>query len=137
MAESGGKQTAGARILVAEDDAPVREFVIRALEHMGHDVLACEDGYQALAELEARDGAFDMVLSDIAMPGLDGIALALKVSKSYPGIQILLMSGYAAERQRAHNLDVLSHTVLAKPFSLVEFRDAVERVLASAPQKSA
>ena len=72
---------------------------------------------------------FDMVLADIVMPQLDGIALALKVSKDYPGLPILLMTGYAAERQRAHNLDALIHDVITKPFTLKEICTAVDRAL--------
>ncbi len=73
-----------AAILLAEDDNAVREFVTRALEHDGHDVTAVEDGSLALEALAGQ--SFDMLLSDIVMPELDGIALALKVSKDYPGL---------------------------------------------------
>jgi len=112
-----------ARILIAEDDAPVREFVTRALQHLGYETVAVEDGLAALAVLAS--GSFDLLLTDIVMPGMDGIALALKAASSHPDMPILLMSGYAAERQRAHNLDALVHRVIAKPFSLQELRDAV------------
>ncbi len=117
-----------AAILLAEDDNAVREFVTRALQHDGHDVTAVEDGSLALEAL-GKSG-FDMLLSDIVMPELDGIALALKVSKDYPGLPVLLMTGYAAERQRAHNLDTLFHDVVTKPFTLSEIRAAVDRMLA-------
>ncbi len=117
-----------AAILLVEDDNAVREFVTRALERDGHEVTAVEDGSLALEALAGQ--GFDMLLSDIVMPELDGIALALKVTKEYPGLPILLMTGYAAERQRAHNLDVLSHEIVAKPFSLPQIRDAVNRTLA-------
>ncbi len=116
-----------ARILIAEDEEAVREFIERALTHRGHEVTATNDGIGAL-EFLARE-AFDLLLTDIVMPELDGIALALKVSKDYSDIPILLMSGYAAERQRAHNLDVLIHRVISKPFTLEEICTAVEDVL--------
>lgn len=115
------------RILIAEDDQAVREFVSRALRHDGHDVMAVSDGQQALDMLEREK--FDMVLADIVMPQLDGIALALKVSKDYPDLPILLMTGYAAERQRAHNLDALIHDVITKPFTLKEICVAVNVAL--------
>ncbi len=118
-----------AAILLAEDDNAVREFVTRALERDGHEVTAVEDGSLALEAL--ADRGFDMLLSDIVMPELDGIALALKVTKDYPGLPVLLMTGYAAERQRAHNLDVLIHEVVAKPFTLPEICAAVGRTLDS------
>lgn len=123
-----------ARILVAEDEDAVREFIERALTHRGHEVTAAIDGIGALEAL-ARE-AFDLLLTDIVMPELDGIALALKVAKDYPDIPILLISGYAAERQRAHNLDVLIHRVISKPFTLEEICTAVEDVLGAAGKTS-
>lgn len=116
-----------ATILLAEDDKAVREFVSRALRQDGHEVTAVADGQQALNALQA--GRYDMLLADIVMPQLDGIALALKAAKDFPQLPVLLMTGYAAERQRAHNLDALIQDVISKPFSLQEIRDAVRRML--------
>ena len=117
-----------ARVLIAEDDQAVREFVRRALVHGGHDVATANDGLDALHCL-SEDVAFDLLITDIVMPGMDGIALALKVSKDYPETAILMMTGFAAERQRAHNLDELIHEVIAKPFSLKQICDAAEEAL--------
>jgi len=117
-----------ARILLAEDEASVAMFVTRALEGAGHKVQHVVDGLAAVAALSA--GSHDLLVSDIVMPGLDGIALALKAGKDYPAMKILLISGYADERQRAHNLDALAHRVLAKPFTLAEICGAVEEALA-------
>ena len=117
------------KILIAEDDTAVREFVSRALVNAGHEVVAAADGLQALEALENDE--FDLLLSDIVMPELDGIALALKVSRDWPDLPILLMTGYAAERQRAHNLDALIHDVISKPFTLQQICDAAEKVLDS------
>ena len=116
-----------ASILLAEDDKAVREFVSRALRQDGHEVMAVGDGQQALNALETRK--FDMMLADIVMPQVDGIALALKASKDYPDLPVLLMTGYSAERQRAHNLDALINDVIPKPFTLNEIRETVRRVL--------
>src|SRR3546814_19893747 len=92
-----------ASIIIAEDEAGVREFVARALAMDGHTITVAEDGLDALDRLgQAR---YDLLLTDIVMPGLDGIALALKAGAEWPEMRILLMSGYAAERQRAHNLE--------------------------------
>ena len=63
------------------------------------------------------------------MPRLDGVALALKASKEYPDMRIVLMTGYAAERDRAHNLDALVHEVVSKPFTLSDICDTIESVL--------
>ncbi|MGE0255278.1 MAG: response regulator [Alphaproteobacteria bacterium] len=117
-----------ARVLIAEDDGAVREFVRRALAHRGHDVATATDGLDALDTLGQR--RFDLLVTDIVMPGLDGIGLALKASRERPEMAILLMTGYAAERQRAHNLEELIHRVIAKPFTLRQICDAVDEVLA-------
>ena len=116
-----------ATILLAEDDDAVREFVRRALSLDGHAVTAVSDGQQALNELQ--DEQYDLVLADIVMPRVDGIALALKAAKDYPWMLVMLMTGYAAERQRAHNLDELIQEVISKPFSLDDIRQAVKRML--------
>lgn len=117
-----------ARILIAEDDDAVREFVSRALALQGHKVTAVTDGGQALEAMQAE--RYDLLLTDIVMPGMDGIALALRVTRDYPDVPILLMTGYAAERQRVHNLDALISRVLLKPFTLKEVCSAVAEVLA-------
>lgn len=114
---------------MADDDRAVAEFVRRALAHHGHDVTVVEDGLAALHALETAD-PFELLLTDIVMPQMDGIALALKVARDYPNLRVLLMSGYAAERQRAHNLDVLIQRVIPKPFTLQELIKVVDEVLA-------
>ena len=116
-----------ARVLVAEDDPAVREFVSRALGQRGHAVRAVEDGMAALEAL--AEEPFDLLLTDIRMPRLDGITLALKVAKDHPAVTIVMMTGYASEEQRAHNLDRLIHSVVSKPFTLEEICDAAEGAL--------
>ena len=115
------------RILVVEDKPGVRDFVKRGLLSVGYDVTAVEDGQAALDKLVQK--SFHLMLTDVVMPGIDGIALALKAAKEYPELKILLMTGYATERQRAHNLESLVHTVLAKPFSLKGLISAAEQAL--------
>jgi two-component system, cell cycle response regulator CpdR len=107
-----------ARILIAEDDEPVRGFVKRALEMDGHAVVATVDGAEALERLEQENGAFDLLLSDIRMPLMDGIALALSAGRSFPELPILLMTGFADQRERAHDLEAIIEDVVTKPFSL-------------------
>jgi CheY-like chemotaxis protein len=118
-----------ARILIAEDDEPVRGFVKRALEMDGHAVVAAGDGAEALERLEQEEGAFDLLLSDIRMPLMDGIALALAAGRGFPKLPILLMTGFADQRERAHDLEAIIEDVVTKPFSLAEIRAAVGRVL--------
>ena len=107
-----------AKILVAEDDDNVRAFVVRALSHVGHDVTEAMDGGIAAEICSERNGAFDLLLSDIKMPVMDGIALALTVGSAYPDLTILLMTGFAEQRERAHGLEALIYDVVPKPFSL-------------------
>lgn len=118
-----------ARILLVEDDDSVRAFVKRALEFDGHDVVPVEDGATALEVLRRENGAFDLTVSDIKMPVMDGIALALNSARDYPALPILLMTGYADQRERAHGLDHLVRDVVLKPFSLADIRRAVTRAL--------
>src|SRR6516164_5445796 len=107
-----------ARILVADDEAPLRGQIVRALAADGHDAVAVADGGGALDMLARENGRFDLLLADIKMPVMDGIALALAAARDYPDLTILLMTGYADQRERAHGLDALVHDVIAKPFSL-------------------
>jgi CheY-like chemotaxis protein len=116
-----------ARILIAEDEEGLRGFIVRALTDVGHEVTAAADGAEAL-DLITR-GAFDLLLADIKMPVMDGIALALATARDYPDLVILLMTGYADQRERAHGLDALIHDVIAKPFTLDEIRAAVSSAL--------
>ncbi len=118
-----------AHILIAEDEMAVRMFVSRALEHRGHSTVGVEDGGAAIDALCEED--FDLLLTDIVMPVMDGIALALKVSSEHPDIPILMMTGYSHERQRAHNLESLIHDVISKPFSLDELCKTVDNILES------
>ena len=79
--------------------------------------------------LTREQGRFDLLLTDIRMPVMDGIALALAAARDWPELTILLMTGYADQRERAHGLDALIHDVIAKPFSLTDIRKAVNGAL--------
>jgi DNA-binding response OmpR family regulator len=126
-----------ARILIAEDDAAAQSFVARALTQAGHVVTPADDGLQALAALGAA--GYDLLITDIVMPGLDGIGLALRVARDWPALPILLMTGYTAERQRAHNLDAIILKVITKPFTLERICTEAAAALAqrAAPAASA
>ncbi|SHM93995.1 response regulator [Roseibium suaedae] len=119
-----------ARILLTEDDEAVRSFVKRALELDGHSVRAAEDGGEAVEVLTRENGAFDLLLSDIKMPVMDGIALALHSARDWPDLPILLMTGFADQRERASGLDNLVHDIITKPFSLADIRKSVKDALA-------
>ena len=122
-----------ARILIAEDDDNVRQFVERALVHRGHEVIGMPDGGLAAEAVEAEEGRFDLLLSDIKMPVMDGIALALHVGALFPKLTILLMTGFADQRERAHGLEALIYDVIPKPFSLSDLVAKVDDALAGRP----
>lgn len=122
-----------AKILIAEDDDNVRQFVARALAHAGHEVTEAEDGGLAAEILQDEGGAFDLLLSDIKMPVMDGIALALNVASTWPDLTIVLMTGFADQRERAHGLDALIYDVIPKPFTLQALMAKVEDALEGRP----
>jgi CheY-like chemotaxis protein len=117
-----------ARVLIAEDEQPVRELLVRALALDGHDVEAAPDGAAALERL-STEGPFDLLLTDIRMPVMDGIALALAAARDNPDLAIILMTGYAGERERAQGLDALVHDVVLKPFSLAVIKQSLRQAL--------
>ncbi len=125
-----------ARILVTEDDESVRAFVARALALDGHDIVTAEDGGVALETLQMENGAFDLLLTDVKMPVMDGIALALACARDFPKLTILLMTGYADQRERAANLQTLIYDVVAKPFSLADIRAKVIEALEAGAAKA-
>ena len=122
-----------ARILVAEDDPSVRAFVVSALTMKGHEVVAEEDGGLAAETMDAEAGKFDLLLSDIKMPVMDGIALALQVGATFPEVTIVLMTGFADQRERAHGLEALVYDVIVKPFTLAELLAKVDDALEGRP----
>jgi CheY-like chemotaxis protein len=124
-----------ARILIAEDEVAIRGLVARALLQDGHDVMTANDGAEALDVLVRERGAFALLLADIRMPVMDGIALALATARDHPDIAILLMTGYADQRERASGLNTLIHDVITKPFTLEAIRAAVNEALAAGAQR--
>jgi two-component system cell cycle response regulator CpdR len=121
-----------ARILIAEDEDSVRHLVRRALNEDGHETVEAADGAAALDILMRDSGRFDLLVTDIKMPIMDGIALALATARDFPSLPILMMTGYADQRERASGLEAIVRDVIAKPFTLAELRFAVTAALAAA-----
>ena len=119
-----------ARILIAEDEEPLRGLVARALAEDGHKVETAADGAEALDKLQREGGRFDLLLADIKMPVMDGLALALATARDFPSLPILLMTGFADQRERASGLEALISDVISKPFSVAEIKFAVAAALA-------
>ena len=120
-----------ARIIIAEDEEPLRGLIARALTEDGHQVTAVADGTEALDAIQRERGAFDLLVTDIKMPIMDGIALALAAARDFPHLTILLMTGFADQRERASGLNAFVHDVVTKPFSVADIRTAVADALAA------
>ena len=116
------------RILLAEDDDSLRGFLARALERAGYEVTACADGDEAAAKL---DQPWDLLLTDIVMPGLDGIEVARQAAAKHPGLRIMFITGFAAVALAAHDKAPAGAKVLSKPIHLREIVSEVERMIAA------
>ena len=119
------------RVLIADDEDSMRTLVARAIAMDGHDTVTAEDGAEALEILNREQGAFDLLLTDIQMPVMDGIALALTAARDFPQVTILLMTGFADQRERASGLNAIAYDVISKPFAVADIRTAVADALAS------
>ena len=117
------------RILLAEDDESLRGFLARALERAGYEVTACADGEEAVAVL-GED--WDLLLTDIVMPGIDGIEVARQAAARHPGLRIMFITGFAAVALAAGDRTPPGARVLSKPVHLREIVAEVERMLIAA-----
>lgn len=113
------------RILAAEDEPSVRSLVQRVLTEAGHDVTLAASGDEALAIVHTAHRPFDLVLSDVVMPGLTGLELAARLRERDPEQRLLLMSGYSEDLLG----EALGEVVLPKPFTADGLRAAVDRAL--------
>jgi CheY-like chemotaxis protein len=119
-----------ARILLADDDAAARDLVQRALAVDGHAVTCTQDGAEALEQLQSAAPGFDLLIADVLMPAVDGIAAAEKAIELQPGLRVILISGFADELDRAQHLKAKCARVVAKPITLEGIRAAVKAALA-------
>jgi two-component system cell cycle response regulator CpdR len=116
------------RILLAEDDDSLRGFLARALERAGHDVTSCADGEEAVTHL---DEPWDLLLTDIVMPGIDGIEVARQAAAKHPALRIMFITGFAAVALAAGDKAPAGSKVLSKPIHLREIVTEVERMIAA------
>lgn len=122
--------SAGGKVLLVEDEDMVRAVAERALTRAGYEITACANGEEGLAAIE-DGGEFDIVVSDVVMPGMDGPAMVRAIRAKIPGMPVLFMSGYAEEQLR-RDIDISDMHFIAKPFSVASIGDKVGAVLGQA-----
>jgi two-component system cell cycle sensor histidine kinase/response regulator CckA len=123
--ESRGTET----VLVVEDEPGVREVTRRALARRGYDVLEAATGNEAISIARHHAGAIHLLLTDVVMPGMDGLELARRLSETHPETRILYMSGYPGEAPLAGDHEIASNDFLAKPFGQDTLASKVREVL--------
>lgn len=116
-----------AKILIAENEYALRELIARGLEQRRHKVTQAQDGSEALEIL--KGAKFDLLLTDIDMPIMDGIALALSANRDYPKLRIIIMSGHEHQIERAQGLSEAVSRVISKPFSIARICEVVDDVM--------
>lgn len=117
------------RILLAEDDADMRRFLVKALERAGYDVVAFDNGAEAYERL--KEEPFTLLLTDIVMPEMDGIELARRAAELDPDLKIMFITGFAAVALNPDSEAPKDAKVLSKPFHLRDLVQEVERLLAA------
>ncbi|MGH6873731.1 MAG: cell cycle two-component system response regulator CpdR [Aestuariivirgaceae bacterium] len=118
-----------AKILLAEDDDDMRRFLVRALEKAGHDVTSFAEGASAYEEV--KQATFDLLLTDIVMPEMDGIELARRAAELDPRLKIMFITGFAAVALNPDSRAPKDAKVLSKPFHLRDLVAEVERMVAA------
>ena len=118
-----------AKILIAEDDDSMRNFLARAVRRAGYKVVAVDRGTRALPYLAAGD--IDLLLTDIVMPEMDGIELAQRTASLSPDTQVMFITGFAAVAVNQRNAAPEDAKVLSKPFHLRDLVDEINRLFAA------
>ena len=117
------------KILLAEDDNDMRRFLVKALENAGYEVTDYDNGMSAYRRL--REEPFELLLTDIVMPEMDGIELARRASELDPDIKIMFITGFAAVALNPDSQAPKDAKVLSKPFHLRDLVDEVNKMLAA------
>lgn len=127
--DGAAAKTMMARILLAEDDDDMRNFLVRALEKAGHQVTSFSEGLSAYEEI--KQASFDLLLTDIVMPEMDGIELARRAAELDPQMKIMFITGFAAVALHPDSKAPRDAKVLSKPFHLRDLVNEVERLMAA------
>ncbi|ADM10455.1 sensory box histidine kinase/response regulator [Parvularcula bermudensis HTCC2503] len=123
--------TGKGRILIVEDETSVRNVVVRALGSCGYDIVEAADGDEALEIIEDDDGHFDVILSDIMMPEMDGPTLIQEAGDKIAGVKVIFMSGYAETAMRDKLGEIKGAGYLQKPFTLKKVAAVVKEAMTS------
>ena len=118
-----------AKILLAEDDNDMRRFLVKALQNAGFEVISYDNGLSAYQRL--REEPFQLLLTDIVMPEMDGIELARRAAELDPDIKIMFITGFAAVALHPDSRAPKEAKVLSKPFHLRELVAEVDRMMAA------
>jgi len=118
-----------AKIILAEDDSAMRRFLVKALQNAGYDVISFDNGLSAYQRL--REEPFELLLTDIVMPEMDGIELARRASELDPDIKIMFITGFAAVALNSDAAASRNAEVLSKPVHLRELVNEVQKMLAA------
>ncbi|QHI69603.1 PAS domain S-box protein [Tichowtungia aerotolerans] len=118
------------RILIVEDDLAIRTLAKSALHKAGYQVESAPDAEEAEKIFDEQNGAFDLLFSDIVLPGKNGAELAAKLTEKKPNLQVILCSGYSGDRIRKAGIEPNSFCLLEKPFPIVKLLRMVHQVLA-------
>jgi CheY-like chemotaxis protein len=124
-------------VLVVDDDRPVRELAARMLQEAGYDTIQAIDGQDAWRQLRRAPGKVEAVVSDVVMPNMTGTELLARVQADFPGLPVVLMSGYSADDLRARGLEQYPVPLLTKPFEQDELVAAVNRILGEESRSAA
>jgi two-component system cell cycle response regulator CpdR len=117
------------KILLAEDDNDMRRFLVKALESAGYDVASFDNGLSAYNRL--REEPFELLLTDIVMPEMDGIELARKATELDPDIKVMFITGFAAVALNPDSQAPRDAKVLSKPFHLRDLVSEVDKMMAA------
>ena len=124
---------AGETVLVVEDEDSVRRLAYQVLTRAGYQVLEAADGVEAISIAEQSSGPIDLLLTDIVLPGISGIAVAEALRRTRPDVRVLYTSGYSRETHVVGMLADVPHQLLPKPFSRESLLRAVRHALTAAP----
>ena len=118
-----------AKIILAEDDGDMRRFLVKALQNAGYDVISYDNGLSAYHRL--REEPFQLLLTDIVMPEMDGIELARRATELDPDIKIMFITGFAAVALNPDSQAPRDAKILSKPFHLRDLVSEVDKMMAA------